>query len=74
MPPPAFSGIEAIDGAVGATVSNVTETGGETELAMPAALVSVAVTSNVPWPCAESVAGGTVTVALPARMSLAVSE
>ena len=42
-------------------------------LALPAASVSLAVTSNVPLPCAVIVAAGTVTVALLAEMSAARS-
>ena len=57
MPPPPFSGIEVIDGAVGATVSTVTDVADELALALPAASVSLAVTLNVPWPCAVIVAG-----------------
>ena len=64
MPPPPFSTIEVIDGAAGATVSTVTEVAVEFGPALPAASVSRAVTSNVPWPWAASVAAGTVTVAL----------
>ena len=56
MPPPLFSVIEVIDGAVGATVSTVTEIAVELGLALPATSVSRAVTSNVPWPCAVIVA------------------
>ena len=73
MPPPPFSGIEVIDGAVGATVSTVTDVAEELALALPAASVSLAVTLNVPWPCAVIVPAGTVTVTLPARMSPARS-
>ena len=73
MPPPPFSGIEVIDGAAGATVSTVTDVADELALALPAASVSLAVTLNVPWPCAVIVPAGTVTVALPARMSPARS-
>ena len=73
IPPPLFSAIEVIDGAVGATVSTVTDVAVEFALALPAPSVSRAVTSNVPLPCAVIVAAGTVTVALPARMSLPVN-
>ena len=72
MPPPPFSAI-VIDGAVGATVSTVTEIAVELMLVLPATSVSRAVTSNVPSPCAVIVAAGTATVALPARMSLPVN-
>ena len=54
-------------------MSTVTDAGAESELALPAASVSVAVTSNVPWPCAVIVASGTVTVALLPEMSPARS-
>ena len=74
MPPPPFSVIEVIDGAVGAAVSTVTGIVPEFAPALPATSVSRAVTSNVPWPCAVIVARGTVTVALLAEMSPAVSE
>ena len=57
----------------GATVSTVTEAAVEFALTLPAASVSVAVTSNVPWPCAVIVARGTVTVALLPEMSPARS-
>ena len=57
MPPPLFSAIEVIDGAVGAAVSTVTDVAVEFGPALPAASVSLAVTSNVPWPCAVIVAG-----------------
>ena len=73
MPPPPFSVIEVIDGAAGATVSTVTEVGVEFALALPAASVSLAVTLNVPLPCAVIVPAGTVTVALLAEMSAARS-
>ena len=73
MPPPPFSGIAVIDGAAGATVSTVTKVGAESGLGLPAASVSMAVTSNVPWPCAVIVASGTVTVALLPEMSAARS-
>ena len=73
MPPPPFSTIDVIDGATGATVSTVTGTAVELAPALPAASVSRAVTLNVPWPCAVIVAAGTVTVALPVRMSPARS-
>ena len=73
MPPPLFSAIDVIDGAVGATVSTVTDVANELALTLPAASVSLAVTLNVPLPCAVIVARGTVTVALPARMSPARS-
>ena len=60
--------------AVGATVSTVTgKCAVEFAPALPAASVSRAVTSNVPLPCAEIVAAGTVTVALLAEMSAARS-
>ena len=58
---------------VGAAVSTVTDVAVELAPALPATSVSRAVTSNVPWPCAEIVARGTVTVALPPEMSPAVS-
>ena len=73
MPPPLFSVIEVIDGAVGATVSTVTGMAARVAPALPATSVSRAVTSNVPWPWAVIVAGGTVTVALLAEMSPARS-
>ena len=60
--------------AVGADVDiTFTEIAVEFELALPAASVSLAVTSNVPRPWAAIVAGGTVTVAVLARMSPARS-
>ena len=62
-----------IDGAVGATVSTVTDVAVEFGPALPAASVSRAVTLNVPWPCAVIVAAGTVTVALLPEMSPARS-
>ena len=62
-----------IDGAVGATVSTVTGIAVELAPALPAASVSRAVTLNVPLPWAVIVAAGTVTVALPVRMSPARS-
>ena len=71
MPPPLFSVIEVIDGAVGATVSTVTGAAVEFAPALPAASVSRAVTLNVPLPCAVIVPAGTVTVALPPEMSAA---
>ena len=40
---------------------------------LPAISVILAETLNVPSPCAAMVAGGTVTVALPPRMSAASS-
>ena len=73
MPPPPFSGIEVIDGAVGATVSTVTGVAVEFAPALPATSVSRAVTSNVPLPCVVIVPAGTVTVALLSRMSPARS-
>ena len=73
MPPPLFSAIDVIDGAVGATVSTVTDVADELAPALPAASVSPAVTLNVPWPCAVIVASGTVTVALLPEMSPARS-
>ena len=59
--------------AVGADVSTVTEVAAELAPALPAVSVSLAVTSNVPWPCAAIVARGTVTVALLPEMSPASS-
>ena len=59
--------------AVGAPASTVTGMAAEFAPALPAASVSRAVTSNVPWPCAVIVARGTVTVALLAEMSAARS-
>ena len=73
MPPPLFSAIDVIDGAVGATVSTVTGVAVELAPALPAASVSAAVTLNVPWPCAVIVPAGTVTVALLPEMSAARS-
>ena len=73
MPPPPFSAIEVIDGAVGATVSTVTDVADELAPALPTASVSRAVTLNVPLPWAVIVAAGTVTVALLAEMSAARS-
>ena len=58
-----------IDGAVGATVSTVTDVAVELALALPAASVSRAVTLNVPLPWAVIVPAGTVTVALLPEMS-----
>ena len=52
--------------AVGAPASTVTGVAVEFAPALPAVSVSLAVTLNVPWPCAVIVARGTVTVALPA--------
>ena len=54
-------------------VSTITEVAVEFELALPAASVSVAVTLNVPSPCAAIVARDTVTVALLPEMSPARS-
>ena len=59
--------------AVGATASTVTGVAVELAPALPAMSVSPAVTLNVPWPCAASVARGTVTVALLPEMSAARS-
>ena len=58
---------------VGAAASTVTEVADELAPALPAVSVSLAVTSNVPWPCAGIVATGTVTVALLPEMSAARS-
>ena len=66
--------ILGLDGAAGATVSTVTDVADELTLALPATSVSRAVTSNVPLPWAVIVARGTVTVALLAEISPAVSE
>ena len=57
-----------VDVAVAAspTVTDVTD---ELELELPAVSVSLAVTLNVPWPCAAIVPRGTVTVALLPEMS-----
>ena len=49
--------------------ATVTEVALELELALPAMSVSLAVTSNVPRPCAKIVPAGTVTVALLPKMS-----
>jgi hypothetical protein len=59
--------------AVGATVATVTELAGEVGLTLPAASISVAVTLNVPLPCAVIVPAGTVTVALSPETSPASS-
>ena len=59
--------------AVGAAASTVTGVAVELAPTLPAMSVSLAVTSNVPWPCAASVARGTVTVALLPEMSAARS-
>ena len=59
--------------AVGAAVSTVTGVAVELAPVLPAMSVSPAVTLNVPWPYAASVAGGTVTVALLPEMSAARS-
>ena len=57
-------------GAEGAVVSTVTEKLDELALVLPAPSVSFAVTLNVPLPCAAIVVAGTVTVTLPATMSV----
>ena len=59
--------------AVGAAVSTVTGVAVELAPALPAMSVRLAVTLNVPWPCAAIVATGTVTVALLPAMSPARS-
>src|SRR6185369_10774981 len=73
MPPPAFSGIELIVVAVGALRSTVTVDTVDSVPTLPAWSVTREVTLTVPSPCATIVAAGTVTAAVPAVMSDAVS-
>jgi hypothetical protein len=73
-PSSALSGTAgAVVNAAGATVSTVTDVDAEADPTLPAMSVRLAVTSNVPSPCAAITPREIWTVALPARTSAPVT-